>query len=534
MKTINIFILFTLCLLSACTEYEVENAFSMVNPIVFEYDGRDGNSIIPISGKAFDVLKLEPLVYKEGTDDENLSFLWTISGVGIVTQEVGKGRALNLTLSFPPQILTYNLVYSITDNVTGIQRHVKFVLKVDPAFTEGLIIADTKDGISSDLHLAMYPQFTTKIQYGDERLVNNIYSLNNGSTIDGLAVGIQTKSFQTNRNFTVITPNSVIRGDHYDYFVKQEECNGGAFLITPDKIEPTQLFLEADTGNEYILCDGKLYHRTYQNNNKKFGYYIYPPGYTDYFISKGFTVYGGPRLYYKSYFWDINREGFLLSNMGKLTIPDAPQSGDAPFNLQKMEGMEPVYFGHANSTLEVHLLMREKATGKIRDYVVNSIPYLTENGANAPKTIIDIINAPNFDKAISYTSSSNEGRIYYTDGATIYAYSLTTLAEKPVYSLIDGDNTEFIGDKITKISVCDFANGQIRYKDLSGSSSTGYRSMNAKNRLMIVTTHNETTGEGKIIMIPMPYTNGDFETDRNFHTILKGFGRILCYNRNNG
>lgn len=509
---------FAMLLLTSCYKDNSNSSWQMINPIIVDFDGQNGKNPISLNGFMFEELIVDPIVYKEGTKDTAFSFEWTISGTDIKTEVVGNRQAIKLVLKYPPQISPYNLVLKITDNETKIERFVKFLIKVQTSFAEGLVIADTRDEKSTDLHLVISQAFNSTMKYGEDKVYNNIYSQVNGAPIDGLVKDLQTKSYQTNRTLTALTEHGVIRTDHYDYKRINHECDLNVFTIAPEQMSPQKLFLEADTGNEYMICGDRLYHRTCNDNNRKYGYYMFISGRTDCRITKGFTVLNlNAREYYKSWFWDDTQKGFLLCQYGKLTAP-MDQSSEL-FDVNHMDGLEPLFFGHIKVLTELHMIMKETSTGKLFDYVVNTNQ--VDNGSNLPNRIIDISETSGIDKAKIFTCNVLENRLYHTDGKSIFSISLANNIVTKQYDVADPNEV------ITNIEVCNYSPGRIRYKDLRPTSVTGYLETTAKNRMMLVTIYNEATKEGKLVIVPIPVLNGELEQDRNFHITYGGYGRIL-------
>lgn len=514
-----IFLTLITLVLSSCYEDQSNDSWQMVNPIQFDYNGNTGKGQVGVGGFFQEELVLDPVVFKEGTSDANLSFKWTIEGQGIKTEVLGTQQTLRILLDIPPQLYPYNLIYNIRDNNTGIERNVHFVLTVTSPFASGLIVADTRDERTSDLNLIISRPFNSQVKYGEDRFYKTIYSQVNGQPIEGLVKDVQTKTFPENRSLTIMTEEgSIIRADHYDYIRLDYECNKNIFVIQPETMKPEKFFLEADTGNEYMICGGKLYHRSCFDKNRKYGYYMFLPNRLECNITYGFaTTNKNGKEYYGNWMWDSKASGIIYVEMGRMYQP-ADQTS-ALFDINSMKGLTPVYFGHARALNEIHMIMQETSSGKLKDYVAYSDK--GRASTDVTKEIIDISNDEGIDRAIAFATNIQESRIYFTDGQKIYSRSLINGIVSSQYTLPPEHG------KITNIEVCNYAGGQIRYKDLSPTSINGYKEIAAKNRVMIVTVYNEVTKEGKVILIPIPNINDDLEQDSNFHIVYGGYGRIL-------
>ena len=68
----------------------------------------------------------------------------------------------------------------------------------------------------------------------------------------------------------------------------------------------------------------------------------------------------------------------------------------------------------------------------------------------------------------------------------------------------------------------------------NSGSSTGISTQSAQNRLLVITTYKESTGEGKVITIPITQLrSGTLEPNRDVHGRYEGFGRITSVTYNN-
>ena len=53
-------------------------------------------------------------------------------------------------------------------------------------------------------------------------------------------------------------------------------------------------------------------------------------------------------------------------------------------------------------------------------------------------------------------------------------------------------------------------------------------SQGSADHLLLITTYNESTKEGKVTAVPIKHVNvGELETNKKYHVVLNGFGRIL-------
>lgn len=121
-----------------------------------------------------------------------------------------------------------------------------------------------------------------------------------------------------------------------------------------------------------------------------------------------------------------------------------------------------------------------------------------------------------------------EDVLYYATDDKIYASPLNS--RNPTSELRYTANA---GEKITNISVWSDnqgAAGKIYYKNINPDISDEFLILGANDRMMIITTYNESSKEGKLITVPIVTLGiGGLEQDRNYHNEYGGFGRITKY-----
>ena len=142
----------------ACFEDDSNLDIKMLNPITIENLTTSDHYVSCYMG---DTLEIKPLVFCEGIPDSELSFEWKMYGGTIKPTVLDSTMYLSAKITAPPYASGYNLVFTITDKTTGISRLETFTVNVLSPYGTGLIIADTKDGVNSDLSLIRSKEFTS-------------------------------------------------------------------------------------------------------------------------------------------------------------------------------------------------------------------------------------------------------------------------------------------------------------------------------------------------------------------------------------
>ena len=219
MKIKFIILLFTMVgYFTSCYDDKSNTSIKTINPLVIDMGGA------PTSMSAFllDTLEIKPVVYKIGSDDADLSYKWEISGNDILPFVMDSTMTLKAVVSVAPNSNPYKIILTVTDNRTRLQNYEQFYLSVYSNLGKGLVVADTRDGINTDLNLIMSQNFTEsftqKFDEKDNIILKNVYSTTNGgNAISGLVTYMMTSVHDSyKRTLTVITDHSVRRMDPYD------------------------------------------------------------------------------------------------------------------------------------------------------------------------------------------------------------------------------------------------------------------------------------------------------------------------------
>ena len=136
-------------------------------------------------------MKIKTLAYKEGMDDAALSFEWKLQGHG-QHETLGNTMILDTVINVPMNREAYSLLYTVTDTENELTVTKRYYLYVTGQYEAGLLVADTKDEQTSDLHLIIGKNFNRNYsKHEDDRVFENIYSINNGTKIGEICHGYE-------------------------------------------------------------------------------------------------------------------------------------------------------------------------------------------------------------------------------------------------------------------------------------------------------------------------------------------------------
>lgn len=498
----------------ACFDDESNQNIKSLNPIMIENVDLKRPDYSLYMG---DTLRIEPLIYCEGIPDAKLSFEWKMFGGTISPTMIDSTMYLAAQIVAPPYTSPYTLRLTVKDETTGICRIEKFNITVLSPYGEGLIIADTKDGVNSDLSLVMSKQFSSQIPSNDNKMkiFKDVWSQNNGAPLPGLVLDAVTSSYGTNRSLTVLTTAHLYRADHYDYVSIPYESDGQLFSVVPPHIGHGYthgcFVIYSPTKHEIMSANGLVTARSVQNNNRLFDYTKYPSKVNNYDV----TFMYAPQSYV-AYAYDALGKQMLFFDYTNCWAPQEQGIG-SKFDVCDLSDYEALYLGEVSQG--VTLLAKQKSTGAYKGLVMNK---LSSNGPNYAKAVFDFSSATEVDKARFFALNLSEDVVYYATESKLYATPTVNIDAKVQWTA----DVE-LGEKITGIKIYNWTGGNRDHESI-GSGGAETITWGSQNRIIMIFTYNESTKEGKVHCVPIvTFGVGGLEQNKNFHIVLPKFGKIL-------
>ncbi|MCL2561229.1 MAG: PKD-like family lipoprotein [Rikenellaceae bacterium] len=166
--------------------YEDKSSFDAKNIDGIVIDASSIDEVIRVG--YLDQLQLSPGVSKgDNTDPGLFSYTWQIAYLpGPVYETIGEEKDLNAIITKPIQAAPYTLIYTVTDDATGLQKQYSWDLYVSSQFGEGIVVFDTRDGVSSDISLIMDNPISADYSKG-RNITYNILETATGSAYPSLA-----------------------------------------------------------------------------------------------------------------------------------------------------------------------------------------------------------------------------------------------------------------------------------------------------------------------------------------------------------
>ena len=173
MKTIYYLLLFVLgCGLMSCYDDKSTYDTKEIPNVELDLNGVSETQYVAYLGK----LHIDIPVKKNGIPDHpDLEYKWEIelSSSAELREVLSNERVLDTIAAMPILASGYTLTLEVTDKASSLKYYSVFSLVVESQFGEGIIVAHSRDGVTSDLSLIMDKDITKgfagteKIQYDD-------------------------------------------------------------------------------------------------------------------------------------------------------------------------------------------------------------------------------------------------------------------------------------------------------------------------------------------------------------------------------
>lgn len=505
MKTIIKFltvVLFTV-LIQSCFK---DDSLQDINK--FEGVEIDTTGMSALSVYQFEHLTVEPDLRYQGITDERFSYEWKINLAPNDTlyEVLSNQRNLDSEIDFKPTDHDYPLqvVYTVTDEKTGINYIMSWPLRILNNIGEGIIVAETADGSSTDLSHIMSSEVTPG--YESISVKHHVFSSINDNTIPGITKQLKYYSIYGKNAVLGITDEGIYRINPLDFTI--DGTNGDLFYVAPDVFQPQKL--DQVLQGSLLVNNGNL-TSTYFGASKKYGV----PFSADYDVPAIFAANPASYPAVTLSFFDEAEGRFIyqpsLTQFGDTKMHETPASEDGPFDPSKLQGMTNLAAGVGTSGNFRHVL-ENTTTGEIGLYILDGgemiYPDLTPP---APLAFYDLSQAPGIADAQFFTFLDNQRILYYGTSTKIYAVLFSTSNIQ-----VEERYTVPTGQEITTLQVYQQADYPFR-------STDDYLPLNDKALLMSTFDGNQ----GRVYLMPLINT-GVGNIDEDSISVFEGFDRITA------
>ena len=513
MKKINLYII-SLITIIICTTTACFNDDSMldVNKIPGVVIDTTGNSQYDVF--QFERLKIIPNLIDEDLVEEQLRYEWRINLAPNDTlyELISEDRNLDYEVRLKPTTsgTTHQIFYKVIDTGSGLEYIMAWPLTIKNNIGEGLVIANTIDGNSTDISHIMSAEVTPN--FNKIEVKYNIYSaVNGGNTIDGLVKQFQYAKVGRDDALLGITDNSLIKINLLDYSLGGK--NDDLFFSAKSNYQP-QLLSDIPQSTVYV-GNGKL-TGSYLAAFQKFGIpydfsYVVP----NHLAINGFTYSPLP---IRIQFYDEVNQHFVyqpsFNSFGDDDMHKTPGASGAAFDPLDVKNKINIA-ANVSTTGDFRHLLKDKSSGNLNLYIFDGgveQPYPDPATPPAPKASYSLSNAPEINNATKFVLLQDQRVLYYATNTKIYAMLYSTSI--PSFEL---RYTVEAGEEITTMQI---------YKQAGFPyDGTGRTYLNTNNKQLIISTFEGT--EGKVSLLPI-INSGLANIDTPNIKTFEGFGRITA------
>lgn len=490
----------------SCSKGKGNYNYTILDPVAIDVTG------IPTSYALlrYDYLDIKPKVTYKGqvVNSDNpqfpeLSFSWEMyptQAYRELKEKHNLASGLNLHYQMTEKEITWEVVFTVTNTLTGVKTFSKFSAAVTPALAEGWMVLYEKNG-NTDVGIITNNEISKAATV--EKLFLDLYENSNGSPLAGTPTSIlYSKSgfptlvsiyIQTNKDMANVATNT---------FQKLATTQKGIFWTNPATIAPSYMNA-TETRKDFMINNNRLHIIDYT---------VIAPGERAFSDALGGT-YGtlAPWLPYSlapafdMIVYDQTNKKFLkVAARGSEVVPIATvQSASAAFDVNNV-GMEFLMADMGWSNWE-HIVMKNSA-GK---YYLLTANFKEGETALIGKGKYDMSNCPEIGAINSITAGVLGEIFYYSANNHLYQFKYTPGVTDQLWTAPEGET-------ITNIALQ-------KYNNTNRAQGVLYDPKNFC-KILYVATYNQTTKIGSVYQMEVNPTSGAIMagTPKKY----TGFGKI--------
>lgn len=468
----------------------------------------------PFSVFQNEVLKITPKVSREGLSDSELSYEWLITMIpyryGYLYDEpfmhLSSKKDLDTIISLRPSINPYGIWYRVKDNKENLVYSVIWQVYINTSYGEGLLVADTQDGTSTDLSLIMGKDFTENYNEDHPKTMHHLYSMNNKKSINGLVHSMCYDYVSTTSSKVLfMTTNNLFEAiDLLDFSIIGQNLE----LSYDDQLtfNPTQVTRNGQ--NVYLINNSEI-RNFFPGSGMRIGIAISG----DYEVDKYLSIVHEPyNVEPKIVFYDKKNNCFktitgYVSNNTKPGEFTYDASSD-PFNPNDVPNLECLK-ANIGPSGNHYFVMKNKLTGKFQVYTL---------GSPGAKMVYDI-SSPEMEEAIGFVICENQEVVFFATKNKIYALLLAGATPR-----VELRYTMPAGEEITHIDM--FRQAWYLVNPQKYVSGVGYKVPMDSHEMLLLVGSYSSDKKGKLYSIPLTGINTGNIDAANIKT-YEGFGKII-------
>ncbi len=501
--------------LAGCYDDKSTLPDKVIAPVEFIVPEAIATELAVVQGKQLDVTGVR--IVRDGkVNPEGLTYLWSVCKTENDSEaiELGTSHDFHGVIPMPVSSSGYWFVLTVTDPTTQLFYQYKWKLFVTAEFGEGIAVAYTLDGVTSDLALIAHPKLT-KQYAGPEtgKIAKDLIKTHNEKPLPTLVKQMLYAYAKTGgiNMLWVATADDLLRIGTGDYKIMSHVND--VFVSMPKRLNVQQL--RSTYQCTLMLNDGDIYESPLSYNQISLPVPSSVGMKVDNLVLSTHST-PGSTLRPSTIFYDKSKGKFCYGRNADFSycttaLSGAFNPGDAP-NLSSVAGGLSV-----NGASHTMLMLDEKGGDGDGKYKLYTFEFVSNNSGPKPKLIYSIPAAANnyIRDAVSIFFSRLEPILYIASADGIYKVIFEAGAvifdPKPVY-------TPPVGEKITI--------ARLYLQGLFAMESWGpYGTLDWNCRAVVVVTSKDGKND-KLHVIPQ-INFGSGQLDAAHELAFDGMGRIL-------
>ena len=447
---------------------------------------------------------------------EDYSYEWSLSllstGTDTTKQIISNERILKTFIESAPTndgYSHYTLTLQVTHKASNTKKNLIWEVKVLSTYGSGLLVAESIDGINSDISLIMSRTFNTSLKdYSADITYHNIFSKHNNTLVEGKVNSLAYISKNEHSAIIALAEGkSLVRMDPVTMKVIDQDLE--CFFYTPPVFNP-QLVITCWSKSILINNNQLQYYDPIRGSK----YSYYPE--TRYNLA---TTCAAELNWADVIFWDQNANKFVYKPSSTGDISDLGNTISEKFNPKDMQNCECIYAETTTGYERTKWLM--KKDGGYYIYVLDCTYDWDKDEINfVGVNMYDLSNCPDIEKSPCYAFSNNDEFFYSVDNIL---YAVPLVKEKPERQ-ISYDKLAST-EQITHILVyrgSGYTTWSENMDPATGEATPVWRS--SKNNVLCVATWDGN--EGRVYTLPVQYSGTGGIAPNQYVNCYDKFGRI--------
>ena len=541
-----ILLLLNILWLTSCYEDKSSFATSLIPEVQISMSDKNQESSIYASYQS--PVDIIPSITQEGSDGANLRYEWAVTEESSTNQPVyeiiGTEKEFHGIINRPISNGAYTLKLTVTDVANdNLQYFYTWKLYVQSSFLDGLLVADSENGTTTDFTLINNSQLTNQYTK-EERIFRHILKAANGTAYDGLLTSLTyertgnafTNSSHINQIWAISSTGESVRFNCEDYSTNGTWEDERLFLYLPTDfqvksyIRSSQLFIAYTnnglysfintTGNKFSMPNS-VFNGFEINNN------IYAAN----------SSYG---INYNHLVWLDKSKGAFYSLSGTSINTCDPYVSNPDFDPNDMGSQTAIAATSSQDGSLATFLLKDDNSGEYAIYTLSQ--YKEEEGeyedpenwegwivtspeqpaAAKNKFTIPAAGKALLDKAVSVFFGHTNNVLYVATDAAIYSFTYGMGNEVSVSTT--SQFTPGNGEKITKAKL--YQQGQYTNQLDVMTDNPPTIAPNAWNNKALIIVTQSAEFDGKVSIVPMKQA-GAGTLNVSQAQVYDGFGKIL-------